>query len=167
MWHWPPLAPPSPRRVISCRRPSSSSPPHSSLLLLQQRLRMLDSGSRHLRASTTRLPATPPRTNSPWLRFSAQCPYSRRRITSGTSPQMLLLTCLPVPISSHIFLPHGILLLSLLLSVTDPCSPLQPLVIQSSLHLCILIMFWFLHNLLRILFLFASSLPIIISYIAA
>jgi len=109
---------------LAAAGPPLPAPPHSSLLLLQQRLRMLDSGSRHLRASTTRLPATPPRTNSPWLRFSAQCPYSRRRITSGTSPQMLLLTCLPVPISSHIFLPHGILLLSLLLSVTDPCSPL-------------------------------------------
>src|SRR6185369_7341482 len=59
--------------------------------------------------------------------------------------------------------PLGTLLLHQSLSVMAPCYLSLLLAPQLFILPCILIMFWFLHNLLRILSLFASSLPIIIA----
>ena len=60
-------------------------------------------------------------------------------------------------ILSHTF-PCGTLHLHQSLSVMAPCYLSLLLAPQLFILPCILIMFWFLHNLLRILFLFASSL---------
>ena len=78
----------------------------------------------------------------------------------GTSTQVPLPTWPPVLTPSLTLLPRGILLLLQLLSVTVPYFPLHPLAPQSFILLYVLIMFWFLLNLLRIWFLYAS-LPLI------